>query len=244
MRLRSAVALIVAVLGACTTFGSETEPKDGGVAGDAGSEGAASSDAADASTCRSTCMGREPCRSFTFDGPTCPPELDSNPATPGVRCDGMLRVFADNTLDQSATIGATPLLPARAHVAFVATINDWIGPSANSNRRLADIASGSTLATIRASTRSGKVELELCTAANVCTAVPRKIERKQPFVVELVAEPTGGVRLLIDCVEAARADSATGAVVDVELRVTFGAVDGQPIDGAFDDLTIWFERLQ
>lgn len=247
-RLRSAFVLIVVGLSACTTFGAEGGSNDGG-AGDAGGDASSADSGVDAGSCVApTCAGRESlCKSFDFAGP-CPKELEiggnAPPVPPPVRCDGMLRFLVRNTDDATATLSLTPRLASRAHVTFVASVNDWIGPANGPEPRLVDVASNGTLATIRASTRTEKVVLELCEVTNTkCTTAAPKLERNERFVIELVVEPDGASRLLLNCVEVATARAPTGAVVDADFRVTFGAPDGQPLDGAFDDLRIWFEPL-
>lgn len=245
MRLRTAVTLIVAGLGACTTFGSETESKDGGVA----SDGGAVETGADAATCAvlPCSKGREGlCTSFDFADPGCPGmEIDGNAPASAARCDGALRFLVTNTDDKSVMTRMTPRLKSRSHVSFVASINDWIGLANSAERRLVDLASNGTLVTVRASTRTEKVVLELCEVTNTnCKTLAPKLERNQRFVVELVVDPNGATRMLVDCVEVGTAKALTGAVVDADFKVTFGATDGQPLDGTIDDLTIWFEPLQ
>lgn len=240
----SATLAIVAPTG-CTSFGGAPPLEDGGTEGiEAGGDASGDGEAGVAGpACALTCSGRTgACRSYDF-ATGCSEDIDLGGDQGKAACKGgRLVVDASGTLDATATLTLRPLLTNVAHVAFEATVDEWIESTNAARRRLLQITSGgNVLATVRASTRSGSVDLQLCNGSAVCTAVPRRAEKGKPFYVTFTVDPGGNGRLEMDCNLAGTSTAKSGAMIDQSFQVVFGDNDGNPIRGSFDDLTVWFE---
>ncbi|MBS2016891.1 MAG: hypothetical protein JST00_28655 [Deltaproteobacteria bacterium] len=236
-----------AAIVACSSFGAEEEGRDAGADGgpaDAAVDGRTDgASASDAGACGLVCdEGRKGiCESFGFQ--SCPADLAVGGDDGGIVCrDGVMRIDASGSLDATASLDFTPRLSSRVHVHFAANVVEWIDFGGKGARRLVDVKSdGKVLATVRASTRTDRVVLELCTPTGACTTASRDYAKKQTFQLSLVVEPKGGAKLLLDCAEAASTATASGAVIDKRLEVAFGDVDGDPMRATIGALTVWLE---
>jgi hypothetical protein len=233
--------LVAALAGAsCTPFGAATAGADGGGPGDG--DAAATTDAS-AACVAPTCADAGPsCRSYDFASSTCPSAWtfggDPNGPSAVHECvNGKLHIAATDTLDVTATLDrSTPQVPYSVRVSARLAVASWdggevltlqIGPDAPF------ILSAKVLA-------SGFVSLILCpgAGANNRPCATFQTAKGEEHLVTFVVT-SSGTSATIDCVDWTTLP-ATPLPTGDQLSLTFGKVDGRPIDGTLDDVTVAF----
>jgi hypothetical protein len=238
-------ALVAALAGAsCAPFSAATPGADGGAEGGGPGNGDAAA-ATDATTAcvAPTCADAGPsCRSYDFASSTCPSAWtfggDPNGPSAVHECvNGKLHIAAKNTLDVTATLDrSTPQVPYSVRVSAKLAVANWdggevltlqIGPDATF------ILSAKILA-------SGFVSLILCPGAganNRPCATFQTAKSEEHLVTFNVT--SSGTTATIDCNDWTTLP-ATALPTGDQLSLAFGKVDGNPIDGTLDDVTVAF----
>lgn len=185
------------------------------------------------------------CESWDFaDG--CPPDLvgagDMNRDDAFHGCNnGRVRVVAKNTLDHSVTLSTkTPSQPYRAHVAATATLAEWSG---NKGRDvIALLGQSGTLAVIRAESATTSLIYSFCvgpdTNALVCVGATVSAPKGTPHRLAIDVADGGRVAFSFDCKEVASTSAQIQLTTQSTLKLRFGDVDGDALDGQLDDVII------
>lgn len=224
---RARPVIILGAIAGCSTFSSaETPGSDGGAA-----------DAAAADCPAPTCADKgTTCREEHFESGCGAIQLEGDPSGTTRECTGgKLHIRAENTLDVFASLTvSTPRVAYSAQASVRMNIVEW-----DQGDVLAVLVDGKG-ARIRATPDpKGNVKLSLCAANRTgCADLPIASTLGTEHLYTFDLTPAG-ISLAVDCKPVATLPAVplpTGSSV----RVAFGEVDADPIDGTLDDVVVSF----
>ncbi len=241
----SAAALLIV---ACSKFTEEAAPPDAGPSGIDSSIASGDGAAGDAAACVDTCNVPY-CESWDFAGSECPSDLvkggDGADASASPRAivecrSGSLRVLASGTFDATATLSLNaPTMPVTLHAAATATLNNWSGVN---GRAVIEVISGeTTLGIIKAEAPPREIIYSFCSPSAggaVCEAQKITVARGTTHRLALDVDKSGKVTFSVDCARVVTLAKSAVLSPDKRIKIRFGADDGNPIEGAFDDVIL------
>lgn len=211
-------------------------------------DGAAADAAGDAAACVEKCAVPF-CLSWDFAGSECPPELAKNgdgadaSASPKalIECSGgSLRILASGTFDATATLSLmAPSMPVTLHAAATATLNSWNGVN---GRVVIEVSSGETiLGIIKAETAPQHIIYSFCAPAAggaMCEGPKITVVKGTTHRLALDVDMSNKVTFSFDCAPVVTLTKPGVLSSNKLMKVRFGADDGNPIDGVFDDVIL------
>ncbi len=226
---------LLLLLAACSSDKFALTHGDAGeLDGSAGADGGAC--AAD------TCSSSDPsCHAYDFAS-GCPGDLSFGGDTTGVTAEctgGQLHIAAKDTLDVIAIVDTTtPGAASVARISAAVAVKDWDG-----GPMLTVALSGQPLAEVRTViAASGNPRFSLCVPNGSCAAetFDARLGVADRLVLEISDKQT---TFSVGCQTVATLPTSTGTTglpSKATLELTFGKIDGNPIDGTLDDLVFAF----